>query len=230
MGLKMKLAIIGCLICVGISATAEEVRAQQPRMVTLKWQIHLDDKRDFSFTKLRATVFHSLDRNRRDESSGSIIPDESGRFSFAVPAGSQGSLSLTTSDPTVMNAIAPEEHTDYSWQPGQWELIVSSDFEVPDDSPPIIERKIELRRGAAFSPCIPPRLKRGFVFYWRLPGSRNEKRNVTAFVDASVMKDEVFGGLEPGRWYVKYEDREGHKLSAETLDLRIGEFLRRKCR
>ena len=128
-----------------------------------------------------------------------------------------------------MNAIAPEDSTNYSWQPGQWELIVHSEFEVPNDSPPVIERNIELRRGTAFSPCVPSGLKRGFVFYWRLSGSGNERRNVTAFADAAIMKGIVFGGLEPGRWYVRYEDHDGQKLYDETLDLTIGHVLQRKC-
>jgi hypothetical protein len=123
-----------------------------------------------------------------------------------------------------MNAMATQDQADYSLQPGQSVLIVSSEFDIPKDSPLIIERKIEPRRGAAYSPCIPPRLKGGFVFYWKLPGSRDDKRNVTAFTDASTMKDVVFGGLEPGRWYVKYKDREGRKLSDEALNSGSAKF------
>jgi hypothetical protein len=61
------------------------------------------------------------------------------------------------------------------------------------------------------------------AYYWQPTNSGNDKRHIYAFADTDAITNAVIGGLEPGRWRVKYKDFNSPSYVTQELELRIGE-------
>ena len=166
---------------------------------TILWQITVDNDRGFEYQKLRVFVHFQGAAGSKRSVLGFLTPDEQGRFSTVVPAGSKVSVEVTTSDPTVRwKSNGTPVVGFYSMERHQDEVILGSEhLDVPVDSPPSLSRVIELRRAAAVVLCLPLDLKKGAIEFRRV-SEPEEEVQLVVFWNPARIRGESPGGARSG--------------------------------
>lgn len=220
---------VSCCISL-VSSGGAVVPPQQTPPVVISWQVHLDDRTNFDFTRLSVSLQRRPGKYHPWTVVGSFTPDKEGRFVASVPAGSWLSLDVTTSDPTVRRSTdSPDDVEFYELERNKTETVMLQEFYVPDHSAERIERTLEFHRGASFSVCVPDGLKSGSIQFYRKSETYEDKTSVVSFIDSKTVSGSLIGGLQDGKWIVMYIDDNDVIFRSEELDLQRGEVLRVKC-
>jgi hypothetical protein len=156
---------------------------------------------------------------------GSFTPDKTGRFVTSVPAGSWLSVDVSTSDPTVKLSTDFEF---YALEQNSTETIMQQEFYVPTDSDHV-DRGLELRRGSAFTVCVPGGLKSGSIQFYKESEAHQRKISVITFIDEKTVFRSLIGGLRDGKWRVMYVGDNDVIFRSDEVDLKQGQILRQKC-
>lgn len=205
--------------------------AQQNSTLTkTDWRVVIDDPSNFKFDRLSIQILFRHETEDKWVSSGFITPSESGKFSLNIPAGSHVVVTVATSDPTIQRQkIAPLGPSFYSWVEDKWIDIAWLEFEIGDNSPTNVERKIELKRGAAISLCVPPDLLKGSILI--KPESMPETNYVDTYIFNEVDPSHqiIIGGLKPEQWEISYLDDKDSKQMSKIFNLNSGQLLREAC-
>jgi hypothetical protein len=204
--------------------------------MSINVQFRLDDAENFDFKWLSVFTQHQPARSHGLIVDGAFIPDENGRFVINVLAGSRVFMEVTTADPTIINSDDASDNRDsdrgvgfYSVGKGENHTLLFKDFYVLDNSSSEMELTIRLYRGAAFWVCLPDGMTSGSIQFRPESGRRWDRMSVYEFSGSETVREEIIGGLSPGRWKVFYVDDNNQILKSQQLDLRRGQILREKC-
>lgn len=172
--------------------------------IPIIYNISVTDGKIFDFTKIKTTVFiHSLG-NEPSKTISDLKIEENGKLEFSMPVGRKATVIFSTTDPTLQfSGIKDDDPKFYSWKQGDTIIIKQDDLDIPENFSSIILKDFFIKRGAAFSLCIPEKVKEGIVYLRPTSASLNENINTFIFNDLNSTKGVILGGLDPGEWEIK---------------------------
>jgi hypothetical protein len=172
--------------------------ADHQSLVTISWQVRLDNAQGFDFSNLRALIQYRPARGRAWVPLPMIKLDSTGTFISTIPAGNWVSRQIGTADPTIRDLTGKADpFRPYTLGDKETQTVLDQEFYVESDSLGTLQKGVQLERGAAFKLCIPMPMKTWRIFY-RLRSDKSKRVNVIFFIDSSDSRDHTVAGLVPG--------------------------------
>jgi hypothetical protein len=189
------------------------ISTQKVDSVEVNWQFYLDDAKQFQFEKIRILVLQRANQDSAWEKVGSFTPNQTGLLRVSVPKGSWMQLEVSTFDPTISH------HTwsFYSLEETESVSIYMREFYIDKSAPQTLEQKINLKRSAAFTLCVPERITSGCVFIENL--SNKSPIHIIKFFTREALTEPDIGGLTPGRYLVTILYYKANKETSKKISL-----------
>lgn len=193
--------------------------------VTVNCQIYVDEMKQFQFEKIRVYVLQHANEDTAWEKVGSFTPNQAGLVTLSVPNGTRIYMEISTYDPT----ITQENSIFYSLEEGEFETICRREFYVDKNQPNTLNQRIDLKRSAAFSLCIPDKIINGGVYFQNL--SQKSPLSIIKFFTRESVKRPDVGGLTPGRYLISIlEDKTNREVYKKQITIEIGKLSTAFCK